>query len=168
MISLNTIVSEPLGLHKLRSMLPEQSKAMLYNDLRKFASRKSLFRNINSLVVLYETTIDGKKQGHFVVLIPRTHSIEYFSSLGRSPKDEINSMHANPDIFQRLLGNHYTYNRKKLQLNDYRVQDCGYFALARCILSKLKNASFLKVFEPRTLTSSDEVLANMVLLLANR
>jgi hypothetical protein len=161
------IISQPLGLEKLRSILPEDSKAVLYESLRG-KKRGTLFKHITSLVVLYETKIDGKKQGHWVCLIPRAHSLEYFSSLGRSPTDEMNALHVNPTVFTDLLGKNYTYNRKKLQLDSYTVEDCGYWVVARAILHELKLPAFQRLFTPRSLRSSDEVLAVMSALLANR
>ena len=119
-------------------------------------------------MVLYETTINRKVQGHYVVLIPRAHSIEYFSSLGLSPLDEMNTLHIKPTAFRDILGKNYTYNRKQLQLDSYSVEDCGYWAIARCIMSHIKIAKFQRLFVPRQLRSSDEVLALMSLLLANR
>jgi hypothetical protein len=112
--------------------------------------------------------IDGKKQGHFVLLIPRAHSIEYFSSLGRAPSDEMKSLHENPTAFQRIIGKNYTYNRKKLQLDSYNVEDCAWWVLARAILWKMKLSEFQQVFHPRSVRSSDEMLSIMSLLLANR
>ena len=161
------IISQPLGLEKLRSILPEDSKAVLYETLRG-KKRADVFKNLNSLVVLYETKIGGKKQGHWVVLIPRAHSLEYFSSLGRSPTDEMNALHQNPTVFRELLGKNFTYNRKKLQLDSYKVEDCGYWCIARAILHELKLSAFQRLFTPRPLRSSDEVLAVMSALLANR
>ena len=164
---LKQIISQPLGLEKLRSLLPKDSKAVLYESLRN-KTRAQVFKNIDSLVVLYETKIGNKTQGHYVVLVPRAHSIEYFSSLGRSPTDEMSSLHQDPTVFKKLLGKGYTYNRKKLQLQSYSVEDCGYWAIARCILHELKLSSFQRLFTPRSLKSSDEVLGVMSLLLANR
>ena len=161
------IISKPLGLERLRSLLPEDSKAVLYESLRG-KKRSEVFKNITTLVVLYETKIDNKKEGHFVVLIPRAHSLEYFSSLGRSPTDEINALHQNPTVFRDLLGKNYTYNRKKLQLDSYKVEDCGFWCLARAILHELTLSAFQRLFTPRRLRSSDEVLAVMSALLANR
>ena len=164
---LKKIISQPLGLEKLRSLLPSRSKAVLYESLRN-SKRSKVFANLDSLVVLYETKIDNKKEGHYIVLIPRAHSLEYFSSLGRSPTDEMSSLHQNPTIFKELLGKNYTYNRKKLQLQSYNIQDCGYWCVARCILHELKVSPFQRLFTPRQLTSSDEVLGVMSLLLANK
>lgn len=169
MVSLREIIREPLGLNKLREMLPNNSKAMLYSDLAKNkASRESIFKGLRSIVVLYETKIDGKRQGHWVVLIPRAHSISYFSSLGRSPSDEMNALHQDTTAFNRILGKNFTYNRAKLQLQNYNVDDCGYWALARAILVEFKLRDFQKLFRGRTIRSSDEMMGLMTLLLANR
>ena len=164
---LQNIISQPLGLEKLKSLLPKGSKAVLYESLRN-SKRSDVFKNLNSMVVLYETKIDNKTQGHYVCLIPRAHSIEYFSSLGRSPADEINAMHEDPTVFRKLLGKGFTYNRKKLQLDSYNVEDCGYWCVARAILHESNLSPFHRFFTPRQLTSSDEVLAVMSLLLATR
>ena len=159
----------PLGLNKLREMLPEDSTAVLYSSLAKDTrSRQAIFKGIRSLVVLYETKIDGSRVGHWVVLIPRAHSIEYFSSLGRSPSDEMNALHQDKTAFSRILGTNFTYNRSKLQLQKYNVDDCGYWALARAILVEFKLRDFQKLFRGRTIRSSDEMLGLMTLLLANR
>jgi hypothetical protein len=168
MVRLKDIISKPMTLTRLRELLPDDSKAVLYSTLQKDKrKRQDVFRGINSLVVLYEGKIDNKKQGHFVCLIPRPHSIEYFSSLGRAPTDEINAFHADPTAFRNLLGKNYTYNRKKLQLNSYTVEDCGYWVLARAILVKMKLPQFQNIFQPHSLRSSDDVLGNMMYLLAN-
>ena len=90
---LKKILSQPLGLEKLRSLLPPRSKA-----------------------VLYETKIDNKKEGHYIVLIPRAHSIEYFSSLGRSPTDEMSSLHQNPNRFQRTIGEKLHLQSKEITI----------------------------------------------------
>ena len=73
---LKKIISQPLGLEKLRSLLPESSKAVLYESLRH-KKRSEVFKNIDSLVVLYETKINNKKQGHYIVcyLMPTVLSI---------------------------------------------------------------------------------------------
>jgi hypothetical protein len=168
MVNLSEIISQPMTLSRLRELLPKDSKAVLYDTLKNDKrTRKDIFRGINSLVVLYEGKIDGKKQGHYVCLIPRAYSIEYFSSLGRSPTDEMTAFHTDPTAFKNLLGKNYTYNKKKLQLQSYTVEDCGYWVLARCILWKTKLAQFQKMFYPRTLRSSDEMLAHMMFFLAN-
>ena len=150
-------------------MLPSDSKAMLYSELAKDKrSRQAIFKGVRSIVVLYETKIDNKTQGHWVVLIPRAHSIEYFSSLGRSPSDEMHALHQDPTAFSRILGKNFTYNRAKLQLQSYTVDDCGYWALARAILVEFKLRDFQKLFRGRTVRSSDEMMGLMTLLLANR
>ena len=168
-VSLQEIIRSPLGLNKLREMLPEDSKAVLYSSLAKDKrSRQAIFKGLRSLVVLYETKIDGKLSGHWVVLIPRAHSIEYFSSLGRSPTDEMNALHIDKTAFSRILGTNFTYNRAKLQLQKYDVETCGYWVLARAILVEFNLRDFQKLFRGRIINSSDEMLGLMTLLLANR
>jgi hypothetical protein len=169
MVTANEIISGELGIKRLSTMLPEGSKAVLYDSLAKDTRpRQLIFKNINSLVVLYESTIDGKRQGHFVCLIPRGHSISYFSSLGRSPSDEMDALHITKNAIRRVLGSNFTYNRAKLQKDTYTVNDCGYWVIARAILFDMKLRDFQKLFRPKSIRSSDEMLSIMSLLLANR
>ena len=168
-ISEQEIVGGELGIKRLGKMLPKGSKAILYDTLVKDKRpRQQIFKNLNSLVVLYESEIDNKRQGHFVCLIPRAHSIEYFSSLGRSPSDEMNSLNIKKDAIRRVLGSNFTYNRSKLQKDSYTVNYCGFWVLARCILWGNKLREFQKLFIPRRIRSSDEMLSVMSILLANR
>ena len=168
MTSLITILNRKLEITRLRELLPARSKVVLYDTLtRDKRSRGDIFKNLDSLIVLYEGKINKKRAGHYVCLLPRTHHIEYFSSLARSPSDEMSAFHEDPGVFKRLLGKNFIYNRKKLQMNSYTLQDCGYWVLARAILHKLKIAQFQRLFKPLTLRSSDEVLGMMSILLAN-
>ena len=67
MVSLQEIIREPLGLNKLRGMLPRDSKAILYSSLANDKrSRQAIFKGIRSLVVLYET--HGKHLGHCITV----------------------------------------------------------------------------------------------------
>lgn len=169
MTTLKQILTRPVDIERLRTLLPENSHAILYTTLQNHKSgRRKLFENLNSLIVLYEGMIDKKKQGHFICLIPRAHSIEYFSSLGRAPSDELNSLHEDPTAFKNLLGKNFTYNRKRLQIDRYNINDCAFWCIARASLWKLKISEFQRLFRPRSLTSSDEILSLMSLLTANR
>ena len=72
-ISLKEIRREPLGLNKLRAMLPNDSKAVLYSSLAKDKrSRQAIFKGIRSLVVLYE---NEKGIGSFSYLVRTVLSI---------------------------------------------------------------------------------------------
>ena len=76
MVSLSEIIRSPLGLNKLREMLPSDSKAMLYSELAKDnRPRQAIFKGVKSIVVLYETKIDRILQGHWIVLIPPQHRV---------------------------------------------------------------------------------------------
>jgi hypothetical protein len=168
MTSLNDILNKKLEITRLRELLPARSKVVLYDTLaRDKRGRGEVLKNLDSLIVLYEGTINKKRAGHYVVLLPRAHHIEYFSSLARSPSDEMSAFHEDPGVFKRLLGKNFTYNRKKLQMNSYTLQDCGYWVLARAILHKLKIAQFQRLFKPLSLRSSDECLGMMSILVAN-
>ena len=85
-----------MSIENLRKYLPNYAKAVLYKTLS--SSKNDVFADGKTcVVVLYETTINKKKQGHFVLLIDRKNYVEYFSSLGKSPRDELNELELKGD-----------------------------------------------------------------------
>ena len=129
-------------------------------------SKKDVFSQSDCVVVLYESIINKKKQGHFVVLIVQGNLVEYFSSLGKSPTDELHEMQLNETPkFKQILGKRFKYNKIPLQnQQDYTVNDCGLFVIARCLLRKKPLREFIKLMRT-TPRSSDDLIALMSILL---
>ena len=154
--------THPMDIREVRKYLTFHSKAVLYNTLSK--SKDYLFKNHKCVIVLYESR--KLKQGHYVALINRGKSVEYFSSLGMPPRDELTKLKLGESPkFQELLKNNFSYNRTALQnQSDYRINTCGWYCIARCLLHTLSIAEFVKLFKSRT-RSPDEIVAKMCLLL---
>ena len=104
--------------------------------------------------------------GHFIVLIPGKKSIEYFSSLGNSYQKELALLHEPKAIFQKLLGNQFNYNRRKLQSGAYSINDCAVWVLLRVYFRKYKLREFQELFARRiTLETSDDLAAILAVTL---
>ena len=101
--------------------------------------------------------------GHFIALLPWPKGIEYFSSLGGSPEDELGKLGEPRDIMMNLLGRSWNYNRTALQSGKYTVQSCAAWVLARVRLAKLKLREFQSLFTKVTINSPDDLVALLTL-----
>ena len=154
--------THPMDIREVRKYLPHHSKAVLYKTLSN--SKEYLFKNHKCVIVLYESR--KLKQGHYVALINRGDHVAYFSSLGLPPRDELTKLKLGESPkFQKVLKSNYSYNKTALQnISDYKINTCGWFCIARCLLHKLPIAKFVKLFKTRN-ASPDEMIARMSLLL---
>ena len=154
-----------LDITELRKYLPSYAKAVLYKTLS--SSKKEAFGNHRCIVVLYESTIGGKKQGHYVVLVRSGDSVSYFSSLGRSPRDELQALKLDESAkFAKILGKSYSYNKTPLQNSrNYKINTCGLFAIARCLLADQSNREFVRFYKRRSVADSDQLVGITTLLL---
>ena len=146
----------------LKQRMPANVDVIQYKRL-KGRHRSEVFRGKRAVVVLIPKK--GTESGHFVVLLPRKHHIEYFSSLGRSPESELQALHEPLSVFRNLLGKDFIYNRTVLQSGKYSINSCGAWVLARVYLAKLKMREFVELFKrPVSLTSPDMMVAALSLL----
>ena len=149
----------PIDLRVLRKLIPKTCRAVVYTDLDKH--RSEVFKGgIEGLVVLIPHKLSPV--GHFITLIPRGKSgashIEYGSSLGGSPDEELDKLHQSHTIMKKLLGKHYIYNSMKLQSGKYDIRDCASFVLMRLYFRKLKLREYQKLFAKQiTLSSPDDI-----------
>ena len=159
---IDTIKTTAVSIKFLRDRVPDKVDVVVYQAL-KDKHRSSVFKGKKAVIVLIPKK--GSKMGHFIVLLPKAGHIEYFSSLGGSPFDELEKLHESTEIFKNLLGKNFIYNRVKLQSGAYRIEDCAAFVLARVFLSKLKQREFVGLFQRRTtLQSPDDIVSMLVLL----
>ena len=150
----------PVSIGFMKRRVPPGVKVLNYTRLT--GSRKDLFKSGKPVIVLIPR--EGSDEGHFVALVPRKRSIEYFSSLGNSPQKELSMLQEPDNLMMRILGSNFTYNRVQLQSGKYNINDCAQFCLARVILHHMKLRDFLTLFRKRMLRNADDVVALMSLL----
>ena len=167
MVKLQGLISRlkrtPLDLRQLAKIIPTSCKAMQYKQL-KGKNRREIFSDNEGIVLL----IPSKKSkiGHFVCLLPRSNHIEYFSSLGNSPSEEIFKLEQDKDVLGNILGKSYIYNSKPLQRADFDIVDCGLWMLCRLYLRKLKLREFQTLFSSKlTLQGGDDIASLLAILL---
>ena len=155
------IISFPVDVKFLKKNLPERCRVVQYSELKN-KHRSEVFKNLDSLVVIIP--MKGTRFGHFVVLLPRKHHIEYFSSLGQNYFQELKKLDEPRFIFDKLLGKNYIYNRVPLQKDTKDTNSCWIWVITRTIFHRLKLREFVKLFQTRlSLSSSDEVVTLMAL-----
>jgi len=153
---LEKIEQTPLDIEYLRDRLPKMCKVVDYTKIK--GHRSEVFRGLEALVVLIPKK--DSDLGHFIVLLPREHHIEYFSSLGGSPHSELEKLGEPEQRMKEILGKNYIVNTKKLQSGAYNINDCGVWVLLRCQLRHLKLREFQQLFQNSVhLQTSDEIAA---------
>ena len=160
---LGTIKKTAVGIQFLKTRVPERCGVMEYSAL-KGKTRRELFEKFDSIIVLIPKK--GQDIGHFICLIAKRNHLEYFSSLGNSWETEMRLLQEPTDIFRKLLGKNYIYNRTPLQNEEnYKIQDCAAFCIARVYLRQMKLREFIKLFDRYVLKTPDDVVSMLVLLL---
>ena len=159
---INRLKSTPMNVGGLKKVLPAYATFKTISQLTEHRSK--VFGGHSCVVVLVPSKFS--KIGHFVVLTRFPKYIEYFSSLGGSPKSETQKLGQRSDILLRLLGKNYVYNSVELQSSSSTIQDCALFVLARVKLRKLKLREFQSLFKSRiTLQSPDDIVSMLAVLL---
>ena len=162
-ISLKSIVNQlkhtPVSVGDLKQLIPPKTKVVKLKDL-KGKHRTQVFKGLRGIIVLLPSKVS--KQGHYVTILPRRNHIEYWSSLGNSPAKEATLLHNDEGIIKNLLGNHFIYNRTKLQSGDFKIKTCAMFCVARLFLSDLKLREFNSLFtKGLTANSPDDLISLM-------
>ena len=158
---LESIETTPVSIGFLKKRVPKTVSVLAHTQL-KGKHRSEIFKGKTAVIVLVPKK--GSKRGHYICLVPRPNHIEYFSSLGGSPEQEFAKLGESLEIFRKLLGKNFIYNRTKLQSGAYSVNTCGAWVLARARLAHLKLREFVGIFNRISLQSADDVVSTLVLL----
>jgi hypothetical protein len=159
---LQEIKQSPMDLRALGKLLPTFATTMEYSQLK--AHRSVVFGKKKCIVLLVPSSFSDI--GHFVVLLRRPRSIEYFSSLGGSPASELHKLGQDENIMKRLLGHDFIYNSRALQSKSTTIHDCALWCLARVHLHEMKLADFQKMFQRSLhLKTPDDIVAMMCALM---
>ena len=158
---LETIEQTPVSIGFLKKRVSKTVSVLAHTQLSG-KHRSEIFKGKTAVIVLVPKT--GSKRGHYVCLIGRPNHIEYFSSLGGSPESEFAKLGEPLEIFRKLLGKNFIYNRTKLQSGAYSVNTCGAWVLARAKLANLKLREFVGLFNRISLQNADDIVSTLVLL----
>ena len=172
---MQTVIAEeskrPLSYEMLAKLLPKWCRVTKYDSLAKFQTLKAALQGKQMLVVLYQVHSKTSKKllnmpGHFIVINAKSRGqpVEYFSSSGWTPAQELSATHEDPKTFKRLLPKNFIYNSVALEhMGD--LNTCWRWCLVRCILGHVSLKDFQKLFKQKViLRSSDDAIVLMTLL----
>ena len=137
---------EPLSLDELQELLPK-FETILYDDLKDEPIR-DLIGNKDGAIIYYDmhSRNGGKMEiGHFSLILRGPKSIEYFSSYGFSPFQEINKSRSDPRSFKRLFPKNMQINKTRFQ-RIKNTDTCGRWVLLRAKFNMLSLREFQKLF----------------------
>ena len=158
---LEEIEKTPVTIGFLKKRTPKTVEVYAYQQL-KGKHRSELFKGKTAIIVLVPKK--GSKRGHFVCLVPRPNHLEYFSSLGGSFESEFAELGEPLELFRKLLGKNYIYNKTKLQSGKYNINSCGAWVIARAKLANMKLREFTGLFRRISLQNADDIVSALVLL----
>ena len=165
---LRKLETQPVGFRQLQRAVPN-ARVMLYDDLPEKGSIDTLFGKKKCLIVFYQlhsksgATREGT--GHYSAVLKQKARLEWFSSYGMSPEQEIAMTHSKGKLI-KLLGRNYIRSSARLQ-SRYHSNTCARWCAARCLLHDVKLGVFVKYFGARAkLDRPDDLvtLATMFLI----
>ena len=158
---LRELEKESVGIYHLRRSCPAYVRVIEYDSLPRNLS-KLFGRRYKAVILLYTMHDKGKQTdgtGHYVTLVKRENTIEYFSSYGFPIAMEIAATHSDPEKLQRLLPKNVLVNKTRLQ-RGYHTATCGRWAFARAVLANVPLKKFVSFFSGRlNLTSPDDIVS---------
>ena len=161
---LRKLKQTPMDLDVLGSLLPAYAKTMEYKSIT--GHRSQVFKKHRCVVLRIPSSFSPI--GHFVVLLRKPKSIEYFSSLGGAPEKELAQLGQDKAPLMALLGRNYIYNSKALQSKSSTIHSCALHCLARIKLHDLKLAEYQKMFNREIrLSTGDDIVAMLTILLVS-
>lgn len=123
----------------------------LYEQLISYKELRELFLNHDTgeykeaAVILYQ---ESRYSGHYVCLIKREDSYEFFDSFGLKPDEELQYAHyiSTPYLRNLIDNERVTYNTVKLQQNKSSISTCGRYAGVRIAMRELSLPEFHSFF----------------------
>lgn len=127
-----------------------QCVVISYEDLHNLETLDSVLLPYDAVVILYQTSEDF---GHWVTLLRRGNTLEFYDSYGLKPDEELdlsNAFHKRvhegkvvPHLSHLMKQDGYrvVYNKERLQKNLADVNSCGRYAALRV---RLRNFSMNK------------------------
>ncbi len=143
----------PLSSEDIERMLDGKTRIMSYRQLMKKKNLKQVLEPFGSAVILYETK---DAFGHWVALIKRGDTVEFFDPYGYKPDDQRKFIPAaykkqhypEKHLVKLLLDSGYKirYNHFELQdRNKHDMSTCGRWVVLRILLKDLDEHQFKQI-----------------------
>ena len=149
---LNQLIKQPLSGHQLMKLLDKKANIMFYHDLKDVDDIDDIF--INNACVLFEQS-DKSSIGHWVCLIKRGNTIEFFDSFGDKPDEYLKLMSKyfrnskgmkKPHLSYLLFNSPYKIEFSEFKLQNVKAATCGHWVISRINNKNMKIKDFADYF----------------------
>ena len=143
---LNRKRTEPVSLEELEELLPDFTTIM-YDSLEN-KPISQIIQNKSGAILYYDMhSRNGGKLavGHFSLILKEGGKLEYFSSYGFSPFQEIDKSRSDPKKFTGLFPKSMIVNKTRFQ-RIKNTDPCGRWVLLRGKFKNLSLKKFAKLF----------------------
>jgi hypothetical protein len=135
-------------------LAPHPTKIFVYPDLENMNTIDDCFDTHGRCMMLYPTTAEN--HGHWVCMIKRPNTIEFFDPYGKSPDSELKWVGAakrrelnieNPTLTRLMKESDYevTYNSYDFQNNNSDVNTCGRHCAVRLLYKNMPLDQYKKM-----------------------
>lgn len=166
---LNEYADVALSNYDLIEMLDNKANIITYPELKNFNRIDDVLGPTGAAFILFETE---PRYGHWVALMKRGKTIEFFNSYGGWPDDTLEYI---PEDFQKksnqdktyltklLLDSPYEieYNEFPFQKQDAKIRTCGRHSVVRLLLKDLdiyQYKKFLDIIKKETGMDYDQIV----------
>ena len=146
---LNRKRTEPVSLGDLQDLLPDFT-TILYDDLENKPITEIIGSKSGAILYYEMHSKTGRtlEVGHFSLILRRGDSLEYFSSYGFTPFQEIDKSRSDPKTFDKLFPKNMKINRTRYQ-RIKNTDTCGRWVLLRAKFKNLDGKEFARLFGSR-------------------
>lgn len=164
-----------LSNHDIEQILEPDTRILTYPDFANLSSIDECFDKLGRCIFLFLT--ESKSSGHWLCMIKRGNTIEYWDSYGEKPEAQRNWLsqeelealgEGEPYLFNLLKQSGYKvyYNTHKYQKVSPVDNECGRWCCMRLVCKDLSNDKFLelinKLMKENNLRSADEVVSGFI------
>ncbi len=169
-------LSYALSDNDVKALLKGYTKIVPYSDLHKYKSINQLLKPYDSAVILYESEPNF---GHWVSLIKRKKSIEFFDPYGFFPDDELKwikpliRIQNNADhtyLINLLLTSKIPieYNNHALQGENPNIQTCGRWSVIRILFKNWNIDKFSQILNSDHNLTGDQIVTQVTNFIAHK
>jgi hypothetical protein len=148
------IKAYPLSNQDIQDILAPDTEIHIYPDFASMSSIDEAFDKLGRCIFLFLT--ESKSAGHWLCMIKRGDTIEYWDSYGKPPEEqrnwlsqeELDALNEGEPYLMNLLeqsGYKVYYNTHKYQKESSKDNECGRWVVARLVCKDISNDEFLKL-----------------------
>ena len=169
------IKAYPLSNTDIQKVLEPDTRIFTYPDFARMSSIDEAFDELGRCIFLFLT--ESKTSGHWLCMIKRGDTIEYWDSYGEKPeaqrkwlsRGELDALgQGEPYLFNLLKQSGYKvyYNTHKYQKTSSVDNECGRWCCMRLVCKDISNDEFMKLInrsmKENKLRTPDDVVSAFI------